>query len=167
MRAKHLILTKQEVPKRRLPMLKSRLVTMLFLFSLCSLAFAEESLWEYKKITDDEFFSEEYSLKLHNTTTSMPHTKSYCSVIISRDGNSIIVNAYDYEWYGKTVTQTVKINSDTHKVEKYIRTIENGESPFTRFKEGGYDVFWSKYRPHAEALPAEVRKKFNGQWGIE
>lgn len=149
-------------------MSKSKLVlVVLFVLSLCSAAFAEELRWDYKPFTNNEFISGEYSLKVPDTNASTPRTAAYCSVAISKDGNSIIVNAYDYDWYGKTVAQTVEIDSVSRKVQKHISTTKNGERMFIHSEGGGYDVFWAKCKPHAEALPPEVRAKFSNQWGVK
>lgn len=93
-----------------------------------------------------------------------------CVVGVRKDGTGVDVAAIDKEWRSDyALMQAITITKDAKnevRANAEYRMIPRVEELFPITIESAYDVFYKHCREDALWLPAEVKKFFFGQYGI-
>ena len=104
-----------------------------------------------------------------------PYAETYeigsCAVGVRKDSTGVDIAAMDKERRSDyTLVQNITITNDAEnkvRVHKEYRMIPKIAGLFPITIESAYDVFYKHCRENAQWLPAEVKKLFFGQYGIE
>ena len=144
--------------------------TMLALFSgaiLVVLALAISSLMDIAgaKVIRPANAAEE------NSRYSEIYEIGSCIVGVRTDGTGVDIVAIDREWrdnyaLGQNISITKNLGNGV-SVNREYRMIPKVEGLFPITIESAYDVFYKHCREDALWLPAEIKKLFFGQYGIE
>lgn len=105
-----------------------------------------------------------------NPTFPKSYSFNGCNVSVRADGLGVTLNAFDSNWYGKHLTQTVIIEQNKWggaSVKKYCRIAYQTDDGFRLSLETkGYAVFYVKCLDAARHLPQDVRQAFLVHYGL-
>ena len=98
------------------------------------------------------------------------YTWNECSVSVRQEGAGVTLNAYDPNWRGKHITQTIIIEKQPGGAFyplSYTRetNVTNAGYIFSLDTED-YDVFETKCAEAVKSLPIGIQKAFHGFYGI-
>lgn len=93
-----------------------------------------------------------------------------CSVSVRQEGAGVTIDAYDPNWRGKHITQTVVIEKDSggafYKFSYTRETNVTNTGYIFAIDTEGYDVFEAKCAEAVKSLPIGIQKAFHGFYSI-
>lgn len=93
-----------------------------------------------------------------------------CSVSVGQEGSGVTVDAYDQNWRGKHITQTIMIEKNSgggfYKLSYTRETNVTNTGYIFSIDTEGYDVFEAKCREAVKSLPIGIQRTFHGYYGI-
>lgn len=93
-----------------------------------------------------------------------------CSVSVEQEGEGVTVDAYDQNWRGKHITQTIMIKKnsggDFYKLSYTRETNVTNTGYIFSIDTEGYDVFEAKCREAVKSLPIGIQKTFHCFYGL-
>lgn len=116
-----------------------------------------KTMWEESFIYSKNAEIKQYFLSLNG---------SECKINVSKEDLIIIV--YDFDWpIGNQVfAQYIFIGLDG-KIQNLTWQLAENKDGSKYFIDGGYNIFYQKFRQYAQDLPYEVRSRFRGYCGID
>jgi hypothetical protein len=120
-------------------------------------AYAGENIWTKSYLEIDGLKADQYNLRINEAS---------CTINAFETGRlEIFVEDFEWPFKGSGAHQNVIIEKKGPILNTRATVVNKNGSIY--FVDGGYDIFYVKFRLYAMDLPPEVRVMFHGQWGLE